>query len=169
MIVVDSLARHPELVPEVVDIAWTEWGSALSEEDHQRWLREAERDCRMNTVFSAGFVALSDGEPVGTVQLHEFDLEQMRDRWPWVCGMVVKPEYRRRGVGRLLLEALESFAAERAVERLWVFTESAAAFYQSCGWSRYAQAVNNGGPGMILTKLLKDRRLSSYVWHGKGS
>jgi GNAT superfamily N-acetyltransferase len=155
MIVVESLANHPDLISEMVDIAWTEWGDALTEEDRQRWLREAERDCRQNSIYSAGFVALSGDELVGAVQLHEFDLDHMRDRSPWVCGMVVKPEYRGHGVGRRLLQALESFAAAKGVKRLWVFTESAPAFYESCGWSPYAEAVNNGEAGMILTKQLE--------------
>jgi GNAT superfamily N-acetyltransferase len=155
MIVVDSLAHYPELVREVVEIAWSEWGDGLTEEEHECWLREAERDCRLNSVFSAGFVALSDGEPVGTVQLHEFDLEHMRDRSPWVCGMVVKPAYRGQGVGRRLLQALESFAAAQEVERLWVFTESAPDFYQSCGWIPYGETINNGEPGMILTNQIE--------------
>ena len=154
MIVVDSLADHPDLVSQVVDIAWAEWGSALTEEDHRRWLREAEKDCRSNSAFSAGFVALSGDVPVGTVQLHEFDLEEMRDRSPWVCGMVVKPGYRGLGVGRDLLGALESFAAANGVELLWVFTESAPGFYQKCGWSAYAEMIQQGEPGTILTKQL---------------
>jgi GNAT superfamily N-acetyltransferase len=152
MIVVDSLADHPNLVPQAVEIAWSEWGSSLTEEDRRRWLREAEDDCRVNSKFSAGFVALDGGRPVGTVQLHEFDIEAMRDRSPWVCGMVVAPAYRGLGVGRQLLRALESFAAGEGVDRLWVFTESARGFYEKCGWSPYADALHHGQPGTVLTK-----------------
>jgi len=154
-IVVDSLANHPHLVSQVVEIAWSEWGAGLPDEEHRRWLREAEDDRRSNTKFSAGFVALDGEAPVGTVQLHEFDLEEMRDRSPWVCGMVVKPGYRGRGIGRRLLGALESSAAREGVERIWVFTESVAAFYERCGWSPFADAVHNGEPGKVLTKRLR--------------
>jgi len=105
-----------------------------------RWLREAERDCQLNTAFSAGFVAMDRHEAVGTVQLHEFDIDVMRDRSPWVCGMVVRPEFRGMQVGRRLLEALLRFARAQGVERLWVFTEHAAAFYEACGWEWYCEA-----------------------------
>ncbi len=132
-IVVDSLANHPDLVSQVVDIAWSEWGGGLTQEDYRRWLREADDDCRSNSKFSAGFIAISANLPVGTVQLHEFDLDEVQDRSPWVCGMVVTLEYRGLGVGRRLLQALEAFAHSRGVERLWIFTESAAAFYERCG------------------------------------
>jgi len=99
-IVVDSLANHPDLVSQVVDIAWSEWGGGLTQEDYRRWLREADDDCRSNSKFSAGFIAISANLPVGTVQLHEFDLDEAQDRSPWVCGMVVTLEYRGLGVGR---------------------------------------------------------------------
>lgn len=154
MIAVESLSARPELVADVVEIAWREWGSALGEEEHTRWLREAERDCRLNNAFSAGFVAIADGVAIGTVQLHGFDIDAMRDRSPWVCGMVVRPEYRGKEVGRRLLTALESFAQAHAVERLWVFTEDAAAFYEACGWEPFGESVQDGVPGIVLTKAL---------------
>ncbi|GAC1396780.1 MAG: hypothetical protein NVSMB52_10380 [Chloroflexota bacterium] len=119
-----------------------------------RWLREAERDCQLHTAFSAGFVAMDDHEAVGTVQLHEFDIDAMRDRSPWVCGLVVRPEYRGMQIGRQLLEALVSFARVQAVQRLWVFTERAAAFYEACGWERYCEAEQDGELGTVLTTVV---------------
>lgn len=154
MIVVESLSAHPELVADIVEIAWEEWGAALPNEEHTRWLREAERDCRLNTVSSAGFVALDGETAIGTVQLHEFDIDAMRDRSPWVCGMVVRAEFRGMQVGRRLLTTLQLFARSHGVERLWVFTEHAAAFYEACGWERFAEAVQDGEPGMVLTRKL---------------
>ena len=59
-------------------------------------------------------MALDGDRAVGVVQLHEFELDDMRDRSPWVCGMVVLPEYRGAGVGSRLLAALEQFAAAHA-------------------------------------------------------
>lgn len=154
MIVVESLSDHPELVKGMVSIAWAEWGAALSEEDYARWLRLAERDCRLNTKFSAGFVALDGDAAVGTVQLHEFDIDAMRDRSPWVCGMVVRPEYREMKIGRRLLEGVEAFARDHGVARLWVFTERATTFYEACGWERHGEAVQDDEPGVVLSKVL---------------
>jgi len=73
---------------------------------------------------------------------------------PWVCGMVVLPEYRGAGVGNRLLAALEQFAAGHQVPRLWVFTEHAAGFYERCGWQRHGVAVQDDGPGIVLTRVL---------------
>ena len=100
LIKIAALADYPQLVPEVVAIAWEEWGEALAEDPRERWLREADLDSRLHVPTSAAFVAVAGDRAVGTVQLHEFEIDAIRDRSPWVCGMVVRPEYRNAGVGR---------------------------------------------------------------------
>jgi GNAT superfamily N-acetyltransferase len=153
-IAIVTLAERPELVTEAVDIAWREWGHSMPESERERWLREAERDSRLHAPMSAAFVAVDAGRAVGVVQLHEFEIDAIRDRSPWVCGMVVRPEYRGMGVGRRLIAALEQFAAANAISQLWVFTEDAAGFYERCGWLRHGEAVEHGEPGVVLTRLL---------------
>jgi GNAT superfamily N-acetyltransferase len=160
-IVIATLAERPELVTEAVDIAWHEWGHSMPESERERWLSEAERDSRLHAPMSAAFVAVDAGRAVGVVQLHEFEIDAIRDRSPWVCGMVVGPEYRGMGVGRRLLAALEQFAAENGVPQIWVFTEDAegaAGFYERCGWLRHGEAVEHGEPGVVLTRLLDENR-----------
>jgi GNAT superfamily N-acetyltransferase len=157
-VTIATLAEHPQLVPEVVEIAWWEWGASLAEREHARWLVEMERDSLLHLPTSAGFVALDGDRAVGTVQLHEFEIDAMRDRSPWVCGMVVRPGYRGAGVGSRLLAALEQFAAAHGVPRLWVFTEHAAAFYERCGWQRHCAAVEHGEPGVVLTRVVSSLR-----------
>jgi GNAT superfamily N-acetyltransferase len=155
MILVDSFSRHPDIVPALVQIAWSEWGSTLSDDEYERWLRDAADDARLHTWCSAGFVAFDGDTPVGVVQLHEFDIHEMRNRSPWVCGMVVETSYRGAGIGRRLLHGLESFAADQGVERLWVFTEPAKGFYERCGWSTFVHLTHDGELGTVLTKDLK--------------
>ena len=156
-ITIAALAERSELVIDAVDIAWREWGHSLPESERERWLREAERDSRLHAPMSAAFVAVDAGRAVGVVQLHEFEIDAIRDRSPWVCGMVVRAEYRGMGVGRRLLAALEQFAAANGISQIWVFTEDdqgAAGFYERCGWVRHGEAVEHGEPGVVLTRLL---------------
>ena len=111
-------------------------------------------DSRLHLPTSAAFVALDRDRAVGVVQLHEFEIDALRDRSPWVCGMVVRPNYRGAGIGSRLLAALERFAAGHGVAQLWVFTESAAGFYERCGWRRYGESEQDGERGIVLTRLL---------------
>ncbi len=153
-VTIAALAEHPQLVPDVVEIAWQEWGPEQPEHERARWLREMEQDARLHTPTSAAFVALDGDRAVGIVQLHEFEIDEMRDRSPWLCGMVVRPEYRGAGVGAGLVAALEQFAAGHGVPLLWVCTESAAGFYRRCGWYRYGESLQDGWPSIVLTRVL---------------
>ena len=145
-------------MPDVVEIAWREWGGLQPEHEHARWLREAQRDSRLHSPMSAAFVALDGDRAVGVVQLHEFELDDMRDRSPWVCGMVVLVEYRGAGVAA-------AAGGARAVRR-------GAARVRGCGCSpstrprstsaavgsRHGVAVQDDGPGIVLTRVLLYRR-----------
>jgi GNAT superfamily N-acetyltransferase len=154
---ISTFADCPQLVRDAVDIAWQEWGDSMPDSERDRWLREAELDGRLHLPTSAGFVALDGDRAIGAVQLHEFEIDAIRDRSPWVCGMVVKPEYRGMGVGRRLIAALERFAAGHGVPQLWVFTEDtehAAGFYERCGWQQHGESEQDGEPGIVLTRAL---------------
>jgi GNAT superfamily N-acetyltransferase len=61
-------------------------------------------------------VAVEVHRVVGAAQLHEFDIDAMRERSPWICGMVVRPAYRGMQIGRRLLEALVTFASSHGTE-----------------------------------------------------
>ena len=68
--------------------------------------------------------------------LDRFEPPERRDRSPWVMGMIVRPELRGRGIGRMLLDALRTRVADDGGERLWVATgDYAVGFYQACGWT----------------------------------
>lgn len=138
----------------MVEILWAEWGAALSDAEHAEWLYQAEQDCRLNTVYSAAFLARDGHRAVGIGQLRAFDIDSMRDRSPWIWSMVVRPEYRGRQIGRRLLEAIEAFAHVNGMQRLWVFTKHAATFYESCRWERYGEAEQGGERGVVLTKSI---------------
>jgi len=58
----------------------------------------------------------------------------------WIEDVVVTPEYRRRGIGRSLLQSLLAWAAARGATRAQLLAdqtnEPALAFYQRLGWIR---------------------------------
>ena len=88
------LADHPQLIPAVGELRWREWGRPPEPESLDWWVdvtaREAGREALPVTwvAFEAG------GRVLGAVGLGEFDVEERRDRSPWVLGMVVDPAQR---------------------------------------------------------------------------
>jgi GNAT superfamily N-acetyltransferase len=80
-------------------------------------------------------VAKADGEPIGTCLLVESEIEPNHDVSPWLAGLFVVPEYRRRGAGAVLVRAIEDQARQRGVSRLYLYTTEAVGFYARLGWS----------------------------------
>jgi GNAT superfamily N-acetyltransferase len=80
-------------------------------------------------------VAKADGEPIGTCLLVESEIEPNHDVSPWLAGLFVVPEHRRKGAGAVLVRAIEDQARQRGFSRLYLYTTDAAGFYTRLGWS----------------------------------
>lgn len=80
-------------------------------------------------------IAKCDGEPIGTCLLVESEIEPNHDVSPWLAGLFVVPEQRRKGAGAVLVRAIEDQARQRGFSRLHLYTTSAAGFYARLGWS----------------------------------
>jgi len=79
-------------------------------------------------------VAKADGEPVGTCLLVESEIEPDHDVSPWLAGLFVVPEYRRKGVGAASVRAIEDQARQRELSRVYLYTTHAVGFYKRLGW-----------------------------------
>lgn len=73
------------------------------------------------TSIPVAFIAVGlDGSVLGGVGIHEFDLEERRDRSPWIVGTIVRADRRGEGIGQALMARLEAWANAVGIERLWV-------------------------------------------------
>jgi GNAT superfamily N-acetyltransferase len=120
---------------------WREWGQGADwGEDAERnelgwWINVTARESGHDNLPVTLVAADAHGVAVGAVGLGHFDPEERRDRSPWVLGMIVRPQLRRGGIGRMLLDSLAKWAAQHGYRSLWVATgDPAVGFYQSCGW-----------------------------------
>lgn len=132
---IHSLARHPELVVPIGDLRWKQWGHAPQPTDRQWWIEATRRESSWQGL-PVTFVAVDLHRlAAGAVGLGEFDIEERRDRSPWLLGMIVRPDCRGAGVGRRLLEHLEAWASNHRYAQLWAANEGPAVdFYRACGW-----------------------------------
>jgi GNAT superfamily N-acetyltransferase len=153
---VGLLADRPDLIEAVTDLRWREWGHEPEPTDRDWWrdatIREAGRD-RVPLTW----VAWDAGGVLGAVGLGEFDIEERRDRSPWLLGMIVRPDRRGTGVGRQLLSQLEQWARENGYEKAWVATgDPAVDFYRRCGWTVYETLQRGGSTTNVLNKRLSE-------------
>jgi GNAT superfamily N-acetyltransferase len=70
--------------------------------------------------------------------------------------MIVRPDRRGMGIGRLLLAQLEAWAGRHGYERVWVANEGPAVdFYRKCGWTLSETIARASGEvATVLTKHL---------------
>jgi aminoglycoside 6'-N-acetyltransferase I len=152
-----SLRKHPidrrvvDLRVRVIEasdrLAWAEMRAALwpeaSSEEHARDIDDVLRSDR-----AWGFIAEVDGTPAGFAELAIRDYANgcASRPVPFLEGIFVREEYRRRGIGARLVAYLEEFAAARgfteigsdaeianlashAAHRCWGFVETERVVY----------------------------------------
>lgn len=148
------LADYPELIPAVGEIRWRDWGHAPEPEELDWWVNVTEKEAGRESL-PVTWVALDEqGQAVGAVGLAPLDIEERRDRSPWVIGMIVRPEAREQGIGRALLATLEAFVSSKDYRQIWVGTgDQAVHFYERCGWT-LTETIERatGETVLILTK-----------------
>ena len=81
------------------------------------------------------YIAQSAGEVVGAIALVDFDdVEEFRHLKPWVAAFIVGPDFRGRGIGSAMLEALEERARNFSIPKLYLWTEDQREFYAKRGY-----------------------------------
>lgn len=155
LISIELLVDHPHLIPAVGEMRWREWGHAPEPERLDWWVDVTAREAG-RAHLPVTWVAIDEhGQAVGAVGLGQFDIEERRDRSPWVLGMIVLASQRGRGIGGRLMSALEAWAAQRGYSRAWVATGEAVGFYQKCGWELVETFTRSSGEvTSVLTKAL---------------
>jgi GNAT superfamily N-acetyltransferase len=100
-----------------------------------------EKELRSLELFASdrrhgvALIAKIDGEPIGTCLLAESEIKPNHDVSPWLAGLFVLPEHRRKGAGAILVRAVEDQARQRGSWRLYLYTTEAVDFYARLGWA----------------------------------
>ena len=80
-------------------------------------------------------VAVDGDEPVGCASLIEHDMLTRPELSPWLAGVFVPREHRRRGIGAALVERVVAEARSLGVPRLYLYTPGSGTLYLRLGWS----------------------------------
>ena len=99
-------------------------------------------------------IASVDGRLAGICLLVLQEFEPLHDVSPWLASLYVAPEFRKRGVARKLVAAIEDQARGHGVTRLHLYTGDAEKFYLKCGWSLAEQGFADGEPYAFMIRDL---------------
>jgi len=156
---VSFLADQPRLIGGVASLRWREWGHAPEPEDLDWWVEATTQESGRNEP-PVTFVAHDGREALGAVGLGIFDIEERRDRSPWVLGLIVDPKHRAMGVGSALMERLVQWAGSNGIAEVWAATGYAESFYARCGWTIIERlfCASQGHEVTVLRKATPDSR-----------
>jgi GNAT superfamily N-acetyltransferase len=134
------LADQPELIAEVGVLRWRASGKGGSAGP---WIESTARDAGREGLPLTLVSMDLEGRAIGAVTLDATGegTAGCEAHAPWLVRMVVRPEERRCGIGRLMVAAAEDLARERGHDQLWVVgREEDLEFYLACGWRENGEA-----------------------------
>ena len=92
-----------------------------------------------NFIFLAKISEQAVGYVWGTIQRRPENVFKHSQEWIYIHQLSVEPDYRRKGVGRRLLHAVDNVARENGISKFvldsWEFNKESHAFFEQLGFS----------------------------------
>jgi N-acetylglutamate synthase-like GNAT family acetyltransferase len=131
---IEYLADHPDVLATLAEWQHREWGHVRPgdtvEKRQARLQSYSNRDRVPLTV-----VGLEGSEVLGSASLVSHDMETRMELTPWLAGVYVGEQYRRRGIGAELVRRIMTEAGKLDVPLLYLYTVHSEKFYAALGWT----------------------------------
>ena len=125
---IELLADRSELIPQLAQLHFQEWGPLRPGETLERRMLRLRGTCGRAGIPMA--VVATDGPTLcGSAILIGADMDTRPELSPWLAGVFVVPEFRRRGIGTSLVEHITNRAGALGVPTLYLYTPSAETLY----------------------------------------
>lgn len=126
-----NLLDDKKYLEEVSEWIWKEW----SEEKGAK-----KEDILYRSKHSLGYdkipqmyIAKYNEEVIGVVSIWRNDIMSRQDLYPWMSTLIVKPEYRNKGVGKKLQEKCIEECKRLKYENIYLITHHDN-YYEKTGW-----------------------------------
>jgi len=118
---IELLADHPDALHTLKKLFESEWEPYYGIEGPG----DAETDINISAnraELPIAVVAIVDGNVCGTAALKMESVTTYPDYFPWLAGLLVAPEYRRKGIGEQLIMEIEKLAQQLGYKEIYVGT-----------------------------------------------
>jgi N-acetylglutamate synthase-like GNAT family acetyltransferase len=148
---IEYLADHPGAAPLLAAWHYGEWKELLPDWTLERALTELQSHTGRRQIPTT-FVAVEQGQVVGSASLLADDLDGWEHLTPWVASVYVLGEWRGRGLGRLLVGRAVEEARALGVPKVYLFTAGQEGYYARLGWSEFARARHHRHEVVIMRR-----------------
>lgn len=132
-ITIERLSAESQHLDQVAGWTFGAWGHLHPEADIADWHRATAQMCGSAGVPSV-FVAMRQGQALGTASLSPDDMSIRRELTPWLASVFVPPEHRGQGLASALVRRVEREARDHGVEWLYLYTPDQQSLYRRLGW-----------------------------------
>lgn len=150
---IDYLAANPEIIPLLAQWHDQEWGHLTGASTVQLRKARLKHHLQRNAIPTT-FVALHHEKPVGSASLVANDMAIFTEWIPWLANVYVLPEYRRQGIGAMLVQRVAAEALNLGYPRLYLYTPDQMHFYETMGWQSAHQRHYRGAEMTVMTRDL---------------
>ncbi len=140
------LHQVPRLAATVSGWLLAEWPQWYGPDGPGNLAGDVQAFGRSETELPVGFVVFSGSEAIGFAALKQESIASHKHLSPWAAAGVVLPQYRGRGVGAFLLQAMVAHAGRLGYAQVYCGTSTAASMLQRAGWQLHEQIVHAGQP-----------------------
>jgi GNAT superfamily N-acetyltransferase len=150
---IEYLADRPEFLAILARWHHDEWGYLHPGDTAEKRAVRMEEHLG-KTQIPTTFTAVTEGKPVGSASLVDYDMEDREDLTPWLASVYVVPEYRRRGIASALVRRVEEEARALGVVTLYLFTWDQERLYAGLGWSVLERTEYKAEEIVIMSKKI---------------
>lgn len=134
---IEFLADHPQFERQVTDWQWQAFGSHNSREFFASIVKSSMKKQGLPLTF----VALRDGEILGTVGLWRCDLISRQDLTPWLAALYIDEAHRDAGLGQRLQQFVLEYSRQAGFGDLYLYA-TFSGYYERQGWEYIGDALD---------------------------
>ncbi|MDN3640822.1 GNAT family N-acetyltransferase [Simiduia curdlanivorans] len=117
-------------------------------------LGKLQAECTGTSDLPHTNIAVRNNELLGAVTLMRFDGPLARPGDVWLSNLWVDPQWRNKGLGRLLCHSVIELARDQQFSTIQLFTYDKSPFYQAMGWAPVRRAKIAGRSCTIMAFAL---------------
>lgn len=144
------LADHQDFIPTLADWHHKEWAYLRPGESLEARTTRLRGCCRHRDIPTV-VIAFTDSTLLGSAMLIAHDMDTRMELSPWLAGVFVAPEQRRRGIGAALVQRVIQEASGIGIQRLYLYTPAAEQFYARRGWLVVERTSYRGADVVVMS------------------
>lgn len=137
MIEIVPLAQYPQHQTQVTDWLW----QAFDSHNRREFFASIVQSSLRMEGLPLTFIALDEGELVGTVGFWLCDLISRQDLSPWLAALYVDERHRDKGLGQMLQQHVLDYSRRAGFSQLHLYS-TFRGYYEKMGWQYIGEGVD---------------------------